>query len=83
MKLKSTNFMMILAAFLVVVLGIMGYVIYAQDQTLKSMDKSTFFLSKQSASDEISEIESDIQDTDLSELDNELDDIEKEIDSVN
>ena len=79
MIIKSNNFLTVLAAFLVIALGVMGYVIYSQDQTLRSLDKQTFTLSKQSNSDETSQIEEDIEDTDFSGLDKEVVDIESEI----
>jgi len=79
MTTKSNNFLMMLAAFLVIALGIMGYMIYTQDKTLKSLDKATFSLSKQSSSDETSKIEDDLEDTDFSNLDKEVFGIESEI----
>jgi hypothetical protein len=83
MKLKSTNFMIVLAGFLVVALAIMGYILYQQDKTLKSLDKATLNLTKQSQSDDTQAIENDLEGTDLSDLDKEVVNIEAELGSEN
>lgn len=81
--MKTNNFMMLLAGFLVVALGIMGYVIYNQNKVLESLDKETLMLNTQSTSDDTTEIEEDLDNTDLDDLDKELIDIEAELNSSN
>jgi Tfp pilus assembly protein PilO len=81
--MKNNNFMMLLAGFLVVALGIMGYVIYNQNKVLESLDRETLKLNTQSSSDDTAEIQNDLEDTNLNDLDKELIDIEAELNSPN
>lgn len=76
---KNNNFIIILAAFLIIALGVMGYVIFNQGQTQDLVDKATVSLGRQSSSDETDEIERDLKNTQLDNLDQELDSIEQEL----
>ena len=78
-KVNSKNFLLILAAIVVVGLATMAYVVYQQDLVLKDLDKATLTLSKQSTSTETESIESDLETTDFENLDQELSEIDKEL----
>lgn len=79
--MKSNSFLLTLAAFLVVALGIMGYMIYNQDPISNKVDVQTVTLNKQSPSDETDAIEKDLNNTDLDSIDKEVGDIDKELNS--
>ncbi len=79
MIINAKNMLMVLAAILVVALGVIGYVYYSQGVALGTMDKVTTTLQTQSNSDETDSIEKDLNDTEIDSLDNDLDSIEKEI----
>lgn len=85
MKLRTqtsaSNFTLILAAFLVVALGIMGYMAYRQNVLLASLDKPTETFKSQSSEDDINSIEKDSEDTNFDDIDKELIDIETELNS--
>lgn len=78
-KISSKNFLLILAAIALVGLGTMAYVVYRQDLSVTSRDKTTLTLSQQSTSTETESIEKDLEDTDLGSLDQELSEIEQEL----
>ena len=74
--MKTNNLIMWLAGFLVVALGIMAYLTYGKSAPV---DVQTTTLSKQSSSDELDTIESDVEATEFDNLDKELIDIENEL----
>ncbi len=76
---KSNNFLIFLAAFLVIALGVMAYVTYNTPQV--ESDIKTVTLMKQSGSDDVESIEKDLNDTDFEGMDNEIRDIDKELES--
>ena len=74
--MKTNNLIMWLAGFLVDALGIMAYLTYGK---FAPVDVQTTTLSKQSSSDELDTIESDVEATEFDNLDKELIDIENEL----
>ena len=70
---------MVLAAILVVALGVISYVYYSQGVTVGTMDKVATDLKTQSSSDDAASIESDLKDTEIDSLDSDLNSIEKQI----
>lgn len=74
--MKTNNLIMWLAGFLVIALGIMAYLTYGKSAPV---DVQTTTLSKQSSSDELDTIESDVEATEFDNLDKELIDIENEL----
>jgi len=76
---KSNNSLLYLAGFLVVALGIMAYVTYTMPSSEK--DVQTASLMKLSEGDDTEAIESDLNNTDFSNMDRELGDIDKELNS--
>ena len=74
--MKNKNLIMWLAGFLVVALGIMAYLTYGKSTPV---DVQTAIISKQSSSDELDAIETDIEATEFDDLDKELIDIENEL----
>ena len=83
--ISRKNFILFLAAVLVVCLGIMALSMSQRSKKPKILtenEKEIQMIEKQSSSDEISAIEKDLNDTDLSDLDKELQDIENELDAA-
>lgn len=79
MKITKNNFILILAAAVIVLIGIFAYFINSSGSSFKQEIEK---LNTQSSSNEVGSIEQDILDTDLSDLDKELSDIEKEIEAA-
>lgn len=76
----SRNFMMILAAALVVGMGIMAYLTYFNfGEEPKIADEQAEKLEVQSDSSEVEDIENDLKETEFSDIDKELVDIEAEL----
>lgn len=80
--ISRKNELMVLAAFVVVILIVMGFSIYRSNSPLPQGDGQTTKLTSQSNSTEIAEIEKDVMDTDLEDLDQELLEIEAELDQA-
>lgn len=78
MKVTKNNFILILIAAVITLIGFFAYYFYSSDNTFKQEITN---LKTQSSSNEIGAIEQDILDTDLSDLDKELSAIEKEIEA--
>lgn len=79
------NFMIFLAAVLVVALGFMALTLTRQSRVkmpLTEDEKEIQEIQTQSKSDDVSEIEKDLNNTDLMDLDKELPDIENEFDAT-
>jgi len=79
MKITKNNFVLILAAAAIALLGIFAYFL---NNSGNSFEQEITKLKTQSSSNEIEAIEQDILGTDLSDLDKELSDIEKEIEAA-
>lgn len=77
----NKNTTLLLSAVVLVLVVIMGYVTYTRRASVSKpkVDSSIQKLQEQSSSTEVSSIEKDILDTDLSDLDKELEDIEQEL----
>ena len=76
---------MILAATLVVALGLIGYFLYFQSREIfrnKVTDSQSMELEKQSSSDETDSIEKDLDETNLNDIDKESVIIEAELNST-
>ena len=80
---SKKNFIITLAAILVIAMGMMAIVMTIQQlKTAPSAyDASIEKMETQSTSDNLNDIEKDLNETDFSDLDKELDDIEKELES--
>ncbi len=81
MIITAKNMLFVLAAILVVALGVIGYVYYSQNLSLGKMDRVASELKEQSSSDDVSSIEADLNDTEMDSIDSDLTNIEKEITS--
>ena len=80
MKLISKkNFLIILAAALVVAFGIMALSLANRSKKAFSYETEIKSIQKQSDSDSVEAIEKDLDKTDLSDIDKELQDIDKEL----
>jgi hypothetical protein len=79
MKVTKNNFILILAAAAITLIGFFAYFFNRSNTTFK---QEIAKLRTQSSSNEIESIEKDILDTDFSDLDKELSDIEKEINAA-
>ena len=77
--MKTNNVIMWIAGFLVVALGVMAYMTYGNSTPV---DVQTATLSKQSSSNELDSIESDVEATEFDNLDKELIDIENELNAA-
>lgn len=83
MKLTEKKFLFILAAILVVAMGFMAITLGSKsEKTDTGIEEELTEINKQSQSDEISAIESDLNGTDLSNIDKELQDIENELEGL-
>lgn len=83
--ISKKNFIIFLAAILVVSFGFMALTLTKRkvsQKTLSQSEKEIQQIEKQSTSDEITAIEKDLNDTDLVDLDKELQDIEDELDTI-
>lgn len=83
--MTSKNSLMILAAALVVALGLIGYFLYFQSREIsqnQTTDPQSVELEKQSNSDETDSIEKDLNDTNLTNIDKESVSIEQELNST-
>lgn len=81
---KQNSFLLVLAGFLVVALGIMAYVVYNQKPLVEKVtDEQTKMYIDQSDSTETDSIEKDLMDTSFDDIDKELKDIETELNTVN
>lgn len=80
------NFLLLLAALCVVLLGYMALNLAQQRSRkhtpLTETDKEIQQIQSQSSSDEIEDIEKDLIDTDLIDIDRELQDIEDELEAT-
>jgi len=79
MIITAKNMLFVLAAFLVVVLGVIGYVYYSQSLILGMTDRVTTSLKKQDSSDETASIEKDLNDTEMNSIDSDLIIVETQI----
>jgi len=77
-KLNSKNSILILAALVVLLLGATNFWL-SKRNPLETKEPDVVKLETQSSSDETSDIEKDLEETDLSHLDAELNDIEAEL----
>ncbi|MFI5240849.1 MAG: hypothetical protein ACHQUA_00250 [Microgenomates group bacterium] len=80
--IESKNFLFVLAAFALVALGAMGYMVYRQNVMIKSFDKTTETLKTQSSDDDIESIDKDTNDTNFDDVDKELIEIDSELKST-
>ena len=83
--MTSKNSLMILAATLVIALGLVGYFLYFQSRGIsqnQTVDPQTMEFEKQSNSDETDSIEEDLNDTNLDDIDKESVIIEAELNST-
>jgi len=79
------NFLLALAALLVVALGFMALTLSGQFKKPKQKsvyDTEIQKIESQSTSDDINSIEKDLKDTDFENLDRELQDIDKELEAT-
>jgi hypothetical protein len=84
---SKRNFLIFLAAMLVVGFAYMGFSLYQQNVRSKGTpdvmyQKELQMMREQSQSDEVSEIENDLGETDLENVDQELDNIEAELNTT-
>lgn len=82
---KKTNFWLYLVGLVVIVVIVVLFVTRGEQpppQPPASVDTQVQQLQTQSASDEVSVIEQDLQNTNLDQLDTELTDIEKDLGSL-
>lgn len=81
MQLTSNkNFLIILAAVLVVAMGIMALSLYKRPTEQQTAFESQIQeIETQSESDDIEEIEQDLMETDFNDIDKELQDIDREL----
>ena len=78
--ISKKNFLLILAAGLVVALAIMAMSTRRTvTETASNYDTELTNIQTQSESDELEEIEADLNDTDFESIDNELDSLEREL----
>lgn len=82
MKKRKENLFLILLAAAVLIVGFVAVYLSRVPAELAKPDTQTQRLSTQSPSDEISALEKDILDTDLSDIDKELQDIEAELSGI-
>ena len=83
MQLITTrNFMIALAAALVVGLGIMAISLSQRPAPKTTFESDIEELEMQSDSDDVDAIEQDLMQTDLSDVDQELQDIDRELDQT-
>lgn len=79
---SKKNFLIALAAILVIALGIMAMSLTRRPKT-PSFENEIKMLETQSDSDTIESIEKDLNDTELGDIDRELQDIEREVNQTN
>jgi hypothetical protein len=78
--IKTKYTLLLLAGFLVVILGLVGYFLYNNNIPLTpAKDPVTTSLNKQSSEDDSASIEKDLQDTDTDSINSDLDSLEKEV----
>lgn len=82
MKKQKENLFLILLASAVLLIGLVAIYLSRVPAELAKPDIQTQRLSTQSSSDEISALEKDILNTDLSDIDKELEDIEAELSGI-
>ncbi|KKQ52737.1 hypothetical protein A2865_04190 [Candidatus Woesebacteria bacterium RIFCSPHIGHO2_01_FULL_39_17] len=77
------NFLIFLAAILVVALGFMALTLAKQQKlpTTNTYQREITKMQSQSDSDRVNDIENDLNETDFSDVDKELQDIDKELNS--
>ena len=83
--ISKKNFLVFLAALLVVALGFMALTLARKDRVRKPLtasDREIMQIEKQSQSDNVDVIEKDLNETDTIDLDKELQDIENEIETA-
>lgn len=82
---SKKNFIIFLAAVLVIAFGYMALTLSSRPSVKKMLtktDREIMEIQKQSTSDEIEDIEKDLIDTDLIDVDRELQDIEGELEAI-
>lgn len=83
--ISRKNFLIFLAAILVVALGFMALSSTQRSKNqriLTESEKEIQQIQKQSNSDEVTSIEKDLNETDLIDIDKELQDIEKDLETI-
>ncbi len=83
--IKKQNFIIFLAALLVVALGFMTLTLSKwpkSQKTLTDSEKEIKLIQKQSGSDDVNDIEKDLNDTNLIDIDKELQYIENEVNTT-
>lgn len=84
-KTQNNNFLLLLAGFLVIALGVMAYVVYYQKPVAQKeiTDEQTKMYVQQSDSIDTDSIEKDLMDTSFDGIDKELKDIQIELNTTN
>ena len=83
--IKKQNFIIFLAALLVVALGFMTLTLSKwpkSQKTITDSEKEIKLIQKQSGSDDVNDIEKDLNDTNLIDIDKELQYIENEVNTT-